>query len=356
MLATVLAFAAPLGWPFELFSHFRAQYLVAAALLAVLLLVVRRPGAAAVAGVLAGLHALPALQRSVAEDPVAACGGPAFTVVTANLQYSNHDTSRFLDWLAANPADLVVLQEVTGAWAATLSQVSAYPQRDFLVREDPYGIGVMSRWPLRSVERRDFAGDGLPSLSGGLVIQGQPVRFLALHTHWPILPGLAASRDHSLDAAAALVRAGDGPAAVLGDLNLTAYSPVFARFLESAGLRDASGRTALESDVDGGLLAARATDRSRARHARPLRRACRGRPLDRFRSSAPNRPAPACFARDSLTRRATSGAHARWLRCRRGADSRCGGSAHPGGEGLRSTWSNGDGSSSRYNADARSST
>ena len=32
-LATVLAFAAPLGWPFELFTHFRAQYAVAAALL-----------------------------------------------------------------------------------------------------------------------------------------------------------------------------------------------------------------------------------------------------------------------------------------------------------------------------------
>ena len=102
-LATVLAFAAPLGWPFELFSHFRAQYAVAAAMLAALLLLVRRPGAAAVAGVLAALHALPALQRTVADDPAAICGGPAFTVVTANLQYSNRDTSRFLDWLASNP-------------------------------------------------------------------------------------------------------------------------------------------------------------------------------------------------------------------------------------------------------------
>jgi endonuclease/exonuclease/phosphatase (EEP) superfamily protein YafD len=237
-LATVLAFAAPLGWPFELFTHFRAQYAVAAALIAMLLLFVRRPGAAAVAGVLAALHALPALQRTFADDPVAACDGPAFTVATVNLQYSNYDTSRFLDWLARNPADLVVLQEVTGAWAGALSQVSGYPQQKLLVREDAYGIGVMSRRPLRSIEWRDFAGDGRPSLSGGLVIEGRPVRFLALHARWPVLPGLAASRDRALDAAAASLRAGDGPATVLGDLNLTAYSPVFARFLEAAGLRD----------------------------------------------------------------------------------------------------------------------
>jgi endonuclease/exonuclease/phosphatase (EEP) superfamily protein YafD len=238
-LATVLAFAAPLGWPFELFTHFRAQYAVSAALLVMLLLFVRRPGSAIVAGVLAALHALPALQRTFADDPVAACGGPAFTVVTANLQYSNRDTNRFLDWLARNPADLVVLQEVTGSWADALSRVSGYPQQKTLVREDPYGIGVMSRWPLRSIERLDFAADGRPSLSGDLLIEGRPVRFLALHTRWPILPHLAASRDRSVDAAAASLRAGDGPAVVLGDLNLTAYSPVFARFLGSAGLRDA---------------------------------------------------------------------------------------------------------------------
>jgi endonuclease/exonuclease/phosphatase (EEP) superfamily protein YafD len=238
-LATVLAFAAPLGWPFELFAHFRAQYAVAAALLAMLLLFVRRPGAAIVAGAIAALHALPALQRTFADDPVAACGGPAFTVVTANLQYSNRDTNRFLDWLASNPADLVVLQEVTGNWADALSRVSGYPQQKLLLREDAYGIGMMSRWPLRSIERLDFAADGRPSLSGDLLIEGRPVRFLALHTRWPILPHLAASRDRSLDAAAVSLRAGDGPAVALGDLNLTAYSPVFARFLESAGLRDA---------------------------------------------------------------------------------------------------------------------
>ena len=302
-LATVLAFAAPLGWPFELFTHFRAQYAVAAALLAVLLLLVRRPGAAAVAGVLAALHALPALQRSVADDPVAACGGPAFTVVTANLQYSNHDTSRFLDWLAANPGRP---RRAAGSHRSlgrhAVAGVRRIRSANSWCAEDPYGIGVMSRWPLRSVERRDFAGDGLPSLSGGLVIQGQPVRFLALHTHWPILPRLAAvprplARCRGR-VGACRRRAGGG-----------ARRPESHRVL--AGIRAISRVQRgcatpwvnhAGSDMDGGLLAARAPDRSRARHARSLRRARRGRPLDRLRSSAGNCAAAACFARDSLTR------------------------------------------------------
>jgi endonuclease/exonuclease/phosphatase (EEP) superfamily protein YafD len=236
--ATVLALAAPLGWPFELFTHFRAQYAAAALGLAVLLVLLRSPRAATAAGLLAIFHALPALQRTVADEPAAACGGAGFTVVTANLQYSNRDSQRFLDWLAQHPADLVVVQEVNESWSAELSKLAGYPHRKLLVREDPYGIGVLSRWPLETVEPQDLAGDGRPSLVGGVAVDGRPLRFLALHTRWPILPSLARARDRSLDAAAALVRSRRGPAVALGDLNLTAYSPEFARFLGTAGLRD----------------------------------------------------------------------------------------------------------------------
>jgi endonuclease/exonuclease/phosphatase (EEP) superfamily protein YafD len=237
-LATALAIAAPFGWPFELFAHFRAQYAVAAALLAVILFMLDRRNLAMIALVLTIFHALPAMQKSVADEPIEACRGPVVTVVTANLQYSNLDTEAFRAWMAANPADLVVLQEVTSDWYEALQTIEGYTNREFLVREDPYGLGVLSRWPLKEVAWQDFAGDGLPSVSGSIAIDGEPLRFLGLHTHWPVLPGLARQRDDSLDRAAAFIRSGEGPLVALGDLNLTAYSPVFGRFLESAGLAD----------------------------------------------------------------------------------------------------------------------
>jgi endonuclease/exonuclease/phosphatase (EEP) superfamily protein YafD len=237
-LATAFALAAPLGWPFELFAHFRAQYAASSVLLALILFAFDRRGMAMIALSFAFFHALPAMQKTVADEPVAACRGPVATVVTANLQYSNRDTEAFLAWIAANPADLVVLQEVTRDWHDALRAVEGYPQREFLVREDPYGLAVLSRWPLDSVTWQDFAGDGLPSVSGSVTVEGRPLRFLGLHTHWPVLPDLARQRDHSLDRAAAFLRSGEGPSVALGDLNLTAYSPVFGRFLESAGLED----------------------------------------------------------------------------------------------------------------------
>ena len=64
-LAFIAGWFAPLGWPFELFVHFRLQLLVAAAALGILLLLLRRPVLAVVA---LGL-ALPLLVTSCTQGP-----------------------------------------------------------------------------------------------------------------------------------------------------------------------------------------------------------------------------------------------------------------------------------------------
>ena len=237
-LASGLALLAPLGWPFELFVHFRVQYAVAAMLLALWFAWRRRRWAVALSLALAAWHAWPGAERLLAAPATSGCNGPAFTVATANVEFSNEDHAAFLGWLDAHPADLLVVQEVTAAWAETLAGRAAYPHYELLSREDPYGIAVLSRWPLESVEQVDLAGDGLPSFTGVVRVAGQPVRFLALHTHWPVMPDLARARDASLQAAAGIARGDAAPVVLLGDLNLTPDAPEFHRLLEESGLED----------------------------------------------------------------------------------------------------------------------
>lgn len=242
-VATSLALLAPLGWPFELFAHFRAQYAVAAALVAVVLVWRRRAVAAGIAVLLVVWNALPVVQRALAESPSLACTGPAFTVATVNLQFSNRSQQTALAWLAAHPADVIVVQELTGAWAQALAGSDAHLHRFLLTREDPYGIGVLSRWPLESAGAIDLAGDGLPSIEGIVDIEGRRVRLLGLHTRWPVLPEVARMRDAALVGAAGIARDSDLPVILLGDLNLTPDSPEFTRLLDESALRDVvSGR------------------------------------------------------------------------------------------------------------------
>jgi endonuclease/exonuclease/phosphatase (EEP) superfamily protein YafD len=237
--ASAMALAAPFGWPFELFSHFRPQYAVAALLMALALAAFRRPGWSTVAVVLAVWHGAPVAQRTLAEAPMVACAGAPFGVVTANLHYSNREFHRFTAWLGEHPADLLVVQELTPAWAEALEALPEYPHRHLVERGDAYGIGVLSRWPLEGVEPVDLAGDGHPSLVGDVIVDGQRLRFYALHARWPMTPSLARSRNLALDRVATLVRTGPAPAVVVGDFNLSPDSPAFGRLLGQSGLRDA---------------------------------------------------------------------------------------------------------------------
>jgi endonuclease/exonuclease/phosphatase (EEP) superfamily protein YafD len=237
-VVSTLALLAPLGWPFELFSHFRMQYLAAALALAALLAWRRRTLPTVLALLIAAWHGLPALWPSSAVAQAPDCGGPIFTVATVNVRYSNTRPEAFRAWLSTQPADILMIQEVTPAWAVEIETRSAYPYRHVLTRDDPYGIAVLSRWPLESVTRVDLAGDGLPSLVGVVDISGQRVRFLGLHTHWPITPDLATARDEALRGAAQLALAAELPVVLLGDLNVTPDSPAFERLVGQSGLRD----------------------------------------------------------------------------------------------------------------------
>jgi endonuclease/exonuclease/phosphatase (EEP) superfamily protein YafD len=241
--ASVAAAFAPLGWPFELFAHFRWQLAVAGLALLLASVGLRKPWMISLALLSIALQSVPLLlvQRShAAAAPPQDCAGGQVTVATVNLQFDNLDRQRAIAWLQQNPADIVLLQEVTQGWADAFAQVDLpYPYASVSTREDPYGIALLSRWPIAEVRAADFAGDGLPSIVALVLVDRSALQVVGLHTHWPVLPGLHDSRDRVLDAAAAEVRGTAIDSVLLGDLNLTPYAPAFARLLERSGLRDA---------------------------------------------------------------------------------------------------------------------
>lgn len=243
--AAIAALLAPLGWPFELFAHFRWQLAIAAAALLVGALALRRPWMILLAGaafVTQGLPVLPASRTAAAAVATDTCSGPTLNVVTANVLFANTDHAALVEWLGRSDADVIALQEVTPEWEAALAPLARrYPHQRVLARPDPYGMALLSRWPLtREAEAVDLAGDGLPSLVGTLVLPGgRELRLMALHTRWPVTRKLQRKRDLALQAAARQVASGAASTVLVGDLNLTPYAPAFARLVRESGMRDA---------------------------------------------------------------------------------------------------------------------
>ena len=242
--ASLAALLAPLGWPFELFAHFRWQLAAAALALLLASLVLRRPWMMVVAGITVLLQWLPGAllsgRASAHESTVLACREEPLRVVTANAWFANPDYTALVAWLSRSEADIIALQEITPQSALALETLArTYPYRKVIPREDPYGIALLSRWPIDAVQSMDFAGDGLPSLVANLDVHGRKLRVIALHTRWPVMPGLQVARDRALQQAAALALTQPEATILLGDLNLTPYAPAFARLVAESGLRDA---------------------------------------------------------------------------------------------------------------------
>ena len=226
LAATSLALLAPLGWPFELFAHFRRAtrggrrccccWPRAASARAV------RPGSPCARSCCWTCAAARAAQPS-ADAPPASCDGPAFTVATVNLQFDNAAPRAIPRVAAGHPADDRPAAGSHGAWADAIARAATpYPYASVATREDPYGIGVLSRWPIAEVRhcaRSTLAGDGVPSAGR------RPAHALAGAAG-------AKSRDRVLDAAAAEVAGPGSDSVLLGDLNLTPYAPAFTRLLE----------------------------------------------------------------------------------------------------------------------------
>lgn len=245
LAAAIAAVLAPLGWPFELFAHFRWQLAAASVALLAAAFALRRPWMMAVALAALALPFLPGSAlwggKATASTTPAACSPDELRVVTANAWFAATEHAALLDWLLRSDADVIALQEVTSAWEAALAPLTRqYPYRKVIARPDPYGIALLSRWPVvGAIEEADFAGDGMPSLVATLERDGRRVQVIVLHTRWPVSPALQPLRDQALQQAAQSAATRPESTILLGDLNLTPFAPAFARLLDESRLRDA---------------------------------------------------------------------------------------------------------------------
>ena len=112
---TTLPLLADFWWVFELFCHFRVQYLALLAIIAALLASRRRWRWAAALLPFAAINALPIYNgwpvAERAENPV-----DQLTVMNVNVNAANGNFASLLTLVERELPDLIVLVEITAAW------------------------------------------------------------------------------------------------------------------------------------------------------------------------------------------------------------------------------------------------
>lgn len=240
-LATRIDLPDPIGWIADLLVHWQWVYLVVALAAGATCVWLDRSrwwmgaAGAAVCGV-SFMQAAPALPDSV--EPV-----PALRVASANLFYGNHEVARLAQWIRAESAQIVVLQEVSPAAAAELRSLSDYPHLLIDAAPGPFALAVLSRIPIEAVEvvqgPQDLPGQGL-SYRVKVRWNDRWIALAAVHLAAPTTPSYRMQRDALLARTAEWAALSDSPVIVAGDMNSTPWSRAFKRAAD-VGLRRASG-------------------------------------------------------------------------------------------------------------------
>jgi endonuclease/exonuclease/phosphatase (EEP) superfamily protein YafD len=245
VLVTVFVLFARLWWVFDLFTHFRLQYFVAAVILAVVALAVRAYPAAAVLAAVALGHGLVIKSLWLGESGVeAGRGGLPLRVIAANVYVSNRTPDKVLDFIRRHEGDIVILIDAKHKrWQAILAEIGAlYPHQTPPTWRKAAPIILFSRYPILRHEIVQPPGGQRPYLEVDLQIDERVVTVLGVHPAAPALNDASNSlaRNRSLNHIGQSIRDRDRPLIVAGDFNITPFSPHFRDLIAAGGLRNAA--------------------------------------------------------------------------------------------------------------------
>jgi len=258
LLATVCVALARSYWFFELFSHFRVQLIALQLALLIVFALTRQPAWAltlALACVINGApvreYLLPVGASPAAlidESPLGTqpAGAPPrgdargvaparIRIASANVLATNPDAAALIGVLRSADPDVFAVLELTEPFMRSLANFTAtYPHRVLLPEPGTFGIAVYSRWPLGRADVLNL--EGVTAIDVLVAGNGSPWHFVAVHLVPPMSRELAARRNAQLRKLAEHVRSLEAPHVVVGDFNLSPYSPHFGDFLEGTQL------------------------------------------------------------------------------------------------------------------------
>ena len=231
-------------WALELVSHWQWVYLVVGITCLAVLVIAKRAWWPLMPLLVLGASFFVqsgTLDRST--EPVGS--KPVLQVATANLNFDTTDFSALVGWLVSGEApDVVFLQEFTGQAQQALQAPAVaqrYPHRVEAPQPDPFGLAILSRYPLSDVQKVEPA-DMQATLRLRATLTwagGTPVRLSAIHPMPPISAIYAQLRDQALAEEAQHLSQSGGLALMAGDFNTTPWAK--GMFAMDSQLRRANG-------------------------------------------------------------------------------------------------------------------
>lgn len=239
-VATGASLLGAWSWVPALLVHFRPHLAAASLVLLAISGVARRPILALLCLAALAVNGRPLLPYI--GGGASAAGAENLRLLTLNMHGAATDRQAFRQAIEAQHPDLVVVTEMPGNFDQIASATSALPS--YRVGEpppSPWAVTLFSRWPVTRWSV-DHGADGTAQVISADICDTPAwrgcLRVVALHAPRPF-GNRARRQDEQLEiAATTAASAPDHKTILVGDLNLTPWSPAFSRLLERGELRD----------------------------------------------------------------------------------------------------------------------
>jgi endonuclease/exonuclease/phosphatase (EEP) superfamily protein YafD len=161
-------------------------------------------------------------------------------VMVANVLTSNKRYSDFIQYVQQeNPAVLVVM-EMDEIWQKQLQPLKR--MLPYAIEEpsaDNFGIALFSKFPLEKAKLQYWGAGAyaVPSITANISVNQKPVSLIATHPLPPLKSDYFMYRNQHMVEMADYVKQLKNPTIVMGDLNMSMWSPYFRQFIKTTGMK-----------------------------------------------------------------------------------------------------------------------
>ncbi len=245
----ILSLLGRFDWRADLVSHFRPHLAIGSLLFALCALFFLRYAAAGIGFVCCSVQLY--LLLTAIPSPAVAATGQELKVMTINVLGENRRFQDLLRLVEQERPDILALQEMDWDWEQTARKVEKlFPHSTLPPHRHPPSNQIFSRFPIVDAKVQRLPPGAKQrgptnAVLATLDIDGQPVDFINVHPSHPMSYRLWEGRNVFFDWIADRIAAApsDRPVIVVGDWNLSPWSPWYTRFMERTGLKDAAALT-----------------------------------------------------------------------------------------------------------------
>ena len=241
VIATIASLLARFHWVFDLATHFKFHYACGALSCLATGIFFRQKVVMILSLCVLIINGLPVFAiclPTMATQSRNPSNASDVRIVCANVLTSNPDRVETAKYLASFEPDIIVCIESDFAWFQELSLLN-FPYQKHETFTGNFGITLLSKIELDNV-RIEWIGTKrgkVPAIAAD-VLTVHPFEIIGAHTFPPIGRTRSGMRNEQLQNLAELAVTSELPTIVMGDFNITPYSPYFSDLLRDGKLSD----------------------------------------------------------------------------------------------------------------------